>query len=521
MQSSPQKENPVRAEAGTPRANPRLRSRIALLGAAAMIAMGGAFGAAQVLPFSPAIAQSRVAPVAGVASFADVIERVRGAVVSVKVTVGAASDEAFEGEMDRPRGLPRLQPGDPLERFFRQFRDNEQAPRRRSPRRGMSQGSGFIISADGYVVTNNHVVRSAAAVVLTLDNGKTVTARVIGADEKTDLALLKINEAGTYKFVNFGESSPRVGDWVVAIGNPFGLGGTVTAGIVSARGRDIGAGPYDDFLQIDAPVNRGNSGGPTFDLHGNVVGVNTAIYSPSGGSVGIGFAIPASVARNVIASLRDKGSVSRGFIGVQIQPLTDAIAKSLGMPEAKGALIADVQPGLPAAAAGLRAGDIIVQLNGEAIESPRDLARKIASMPPEQTAQITYRRDGAEQKTSLKLATQPNEQRASLDRAPAPDRGSAQLPAPQFGMLLAPAASIPGAGSEGVVVVEIEPDGLAAQQGLRSGDVILEAGGRKITAAGDVTAALEAARKQGRPALLLRVRSGEQTRFVALTTRAS
>ncbi|MBM3607740.1 MAG: trypsin-like serine protease, partial [Alphaproteobacteria bacterium] len=254
MHKSPQIQNAPAA---------RRASRWALLGAVAIFAAGGLFGSLQSVPFSPAIAQSRDVPAAAAAvpSFADVIERVRGAVVSVKVTAGVAANDG-SSRLDRPRGMPRVEPGDPLERFFRQFRDQEgqEAPQRRGGQRRMSQGSGFIVSPDGYVVTNNHVVRNAAAVTLTLGTGKSVTARIVGTDEKTDLALLKINEEGAYPHVTFSDAQPRVGDWVVAIGNPFGLGGTVTAGIVSARGRDIGSGPYDDFLQIDAPVNRGNSG---------------------------------------------------------------------------------------------------------------------------------------------------------------------------------------------------------------------------------------------------------------------
>ncbi|MBM3609033.1 MAG: PDZ domain-containing protein, partial [Alphaproteobacteria bacterium] len=256
------------------------------------------------------------------------------------------------------------------------------------------------------------------------------------------------------------------------------------------------------------------------DLRGNVVGVNTAIYSPSGGSVGIGFAIPANVASNVIASLRDNGSVSRGFIGVQIQQLTPEIAQSMRLPDAKGALIADVQRGLPAEAAGLRAGDVIIAVNKDKVESPRDLARKIAALNPRQRAEITYRRDGSERKASLTLTAQPGERSAALGQT-APRNNNAAVPAGAYGMTLAPAASTPGAGETGAVVVEIAPDGAAARQGLRSGDVILEVAGRKIAAPADVSAALAEARRNGQPAVLVRVRSGENTRFMALAVRAS
>lgn len=517
----------------------------ALLGAAALIAIGGAFGASNVIPFYPAQAQSN-APVtaATMPTFANIIENVRGAVVSVKVTTQTVADEVDPREQFR-RGFPGGPGGsnEQLERFFRQFRGEGMPGAPRGGRRSASQGSGFIISADGYVVTNNHVVRNATEVQLVLDDGRTVAANVVGSDGKTDLALLKIRESGTYKFVNFADNLPRVGDWVVAIGNPFGLGGTVTAGIVSARGRDIGAGPYDDFLQIDAPVNRGNSGGPTFDMNGNVAGVNTAIYSPSGGSVGIGFAIPATVAKSVIASLRENGTVNRGYLGVQIQPVTKEIAQSLRLPNENGALIAEAQPNTPAADAGLRSGDVIVAVNGERIANPRELSRKIASLGPTRKIEVTYSREGAEKTVSVTLAILPNERQASLGReAPgreSPGRGFGRDRGQQddgreprsrlapeggegrYGMTLAPASAVAGGGSEGVVVAEIDPDGAAARQGIRSGDIIIEAAGKKVSTPEDVSRAIADARRAGNRAVMLRVKSGDSTRFVALVTRPS
>ena len=306
----------------------------------------------------------------GPASFADMVDRVKGAVVSVKVNVveKAEADGADSGGGEGlPPGMPPLSPDDPLYRFFKRFGGPNGMPMPQPhPHKGQALGSGFIISSDGYVVTNNHVVENSTEVTLTLEGGKAVPAKIIGVDKKTDLALLKITEAGTYPYVQFSDTMPRVGDWVIAVGNPFGLGGTVTAGIVSARGRDIGSGPYDDYLQIDAAVNRGNSGGPTFNAKGEVVGVNTAIYSPSGGSVGIGFAIPSEVAKDVIVALKDKGSVTRGYIGVQIQPVTQEIAESLGLKSTHGALVAQTQPNTPAAAAGMR----------PATSSPASMARR-------------------------------------------------------------------------------------------------------------------------------------------------
>jgi serine protease Do len=478
--------------------------RAALLGAVALAGVGGFAYQAQM----PAVAQAPALTIPNTAaapgSFAPIVERVRGAVVAVKVKTVETADASDD---EQGGGIPQMRPGDPLERFFRRFGgENSPFGRQQPQRRGQALGSGFIISNDGYVVTNNHVVENAAEVSLTLDDGRTVAAEVVGADKRTDLALLKIKDKGTYQHVNFAKDMPRVGDWVIAVGNPFGLGGTVTAGIISARGRDIGAGPYDDFLQIDASVNRGNSGGPTFNLNGDVVGVNTAIFSPSGGSVGIGFAIPTEVARDVIDSLRSKGSVARGWIGVQIQPVTREIADSLGAREAKGALINDLQPGSPAGAAGLKSGDIITAVNGEKIDGPRELARKIASFGPDKQVDITYLRDGREQRANVRLGALPAEtqQRASLGGAPAERNALTGL-----GLTLAP-------GRDGVVVAEVDPSGAASQMGLKEGDIILEAGGKKVERPADVSAALAAAKKDGRRALLLRVKSGETTRFVAI-----
>src|SRR3989442_5019033 len=271
---------------------------------------------------------------------------------------------ACEGDFRSP-------PNSQMERFFRRFGlpEGNTPEERRAPRNRLvtGQGSGFFIPADGYAVTNNHVVDKADTVEVTADDGKTYTAKVIGTDPRTDIALIKVDGRSDFPYVQLAEKAPRMGDWVLAVGNPFGLGGTVTAGIVSARGRDIGAGPYDDFIQIDAPVNKGNSGGPTFDVDGNVIGVNTAIFSPSGGSIGIAFAIPSDTVKNVVTQLKDKGAVTRGWIGVQIQPVTAEIAESLGLKAAQGALVAEPQAGSPAAPAGILAGDVITTGNGNPV----------------------------------------------------------------------------------------------------------------------------------------------------------
>jgi serine protease Do len=330
-------------------------------------------------------------------SFADLVEKVKPAVVSVRVktqTAAAGSDE---------QSLDDIPPQ--LRRFFR---DQEGARQGKpKPQVGMAQGSGFFVSQDGYVVTNNHVVENAVEVQLVTDAGKTLDAKVVGTDPRTDLALLKVKDAGDYPFVQLAGAKARIGDWVLAIGNPFGLGGTVTAGIVSAQGRDIGSGPYDDFIQIDAPINRGNSGGPTFNQNGEVVGVNTAIYSPSGGNVGIAFAIPASTVKQVVESLKKDGTVARGFIGVQIQPVTTEMADAIGLKDAKGALVAEAQGNGPAAKAGIRRGDTITAVNGEAIKDARELSRKIATFAPGSKATITVYREGKSRDVTFEVGRQP------------------------------------------------------------------------------------------------------------------
>lgn len=351
----------------------------------------------------PARAELRVMdqPVQGMPSLAGVIEKVKPAVVSVRVKIQNAVAK------DDDDGMSQLPPQ--IRRFFKEFGEQNvpQRPGRGERQLTQAQGSGFFISADGYLVTNNHVVENAASVQVVLDNGDTMDAKVIGTDPKTDLALLKV-DGKDLPYVRTAKERPHVGDWVVAVGNPFGLGGTVTSGIVSAMHRDIGQGPYDDFLQIDASVNRGNSGGPTFNLAGEVVGVNTAIYSPSGGSVGIAFAIPANTVDKVVGDLKDKGSVSRGFVGVQIQPVTKEIAEAIGLKEAKGALVAEAVASGPAAKAGIKTGDTITAINGEPISEPKDLSKKIAAVSPGQSVDATVYRSGKERQVKIEVERQPS-----------------------------------------------------------------------------------------------------------------
>src|SRR5450631_1492296 len=446
--------------------------------------------------------------------FADIVEKVKPAVISVRVKVdgGAQTDGLTSDEV--PPGLRE---------FFRRFGmpdmpNGQQGPHGMPQGHGRNvitgQGSGFFISGDGYAVTNNHVVDKAESVQVTADDGKVFTAKVIGADPRTDLALIKV-EGGPFPYVKLSDKSPRIGDWVLAVGNPFGLGGTVTAGIVSARGRDIGAGAYDDFIQIDAPVNKGNSGGPTFDTEGNVIGVNTAIFSPSGGSVGIAFAIPADTVKTVIAQLKEHGSVTRGWIGVQIQPVTQEIADSLGLKKAEGALVAEPQANGPAAKAGIEAGDIITTVNGDQVKDARDLAKKIGSLAPKATVKLAVVHKGSEKTVSLTLGELPNakEARASSSEG-TNDNGATDMG--KLGLTLAPAARVAGAGSEGVVVTGVDSSGVAADRGFSTGDVILEIAGKSVSTPADVRNLVASARTEGKHSVLVRVKSGGNTRFVAL-----
>jgi serine protease Do len=361
-------------------------------------------------------------------------------------------------------------------------------------------------------VTNNHVVDHAQSVKVTTDDGTIYTAKVIGTDKKTDLALIKVDGKKDFTYVKFADALPRVGDWVVAVGNPFGLGGTVTAGIVSARGRDIGAGPYDDYIQIDAPINKGNSGGPAFDMNGNVIGVNTAIYSPSGGSVGIGFDIPSATAKLVVAQLKDKGYVTRGWLGVQVQPVTADIGDSLGLKQARGAMVDNPQDGSPAAKAGIEAGDVITAVNGADVMDARDLARNISMIAPGTSVKLEVLHQGQAKTLTVALGEMPNDRQASAGEQQARDMAGT----PRLGLQLAPAADVDGSGDKGVVVTAIDPDGPAAEHGFRTGDIILNVAGKSVSSVGDVRAALNAAKDSGKHSVLMRVKTADATRFVAL-----
>ena len=504
--------------ASAPAPKPRILSarRLVLLASVAGLGAAVLFGGADFLPKATGPALSTIAYAQGVQrpmGFADIVDKVKPAVISVRVKVASNPKMmGFEGD------LPAA-PNSQIERFFRRFGmpegTNPDDPRG-TPRNRMvtGQGSGFFITADGYAVTNNHVVDKADTVEVTTDEGKTYSAKVIGTDPRTDLALIKVEGRNDFPVVKLAEGAPRIGDWVLAVGNPFGLGGTVTAGIVSARGRDIGAGPYDDFIQIDAPVNKGNSGGPTFDVDGNVIGVNTAIFSPSGGSVGIAFAIPATTVKTVVNQLKDSGKVSRGWIGVQIQPVTADIADSIGMKQSEGALVAEPQANSPAAKAGIVAGDVITAVNGTAIKDAKELARQIGGMAPGASVKLTVWRKGEEKTISLTLGELPKEREA---RAALPDNSSPSgTEVPRLGLTLAPAGQVAGSGSEGVVVTEVDPNGLASEHGFKTGDVILEVAGKKVANPDEVRNVRGEVNKDGKKTVLMRVKSGEATKFVAV-----
>jgi serine protease Do len=494
-----------------------MASVVAGLGVA-VYGFGPSHGPADIFS-SPAHAQvnNEVRKVAQPIGFADIVEQVKPSVISVKVNINEKVSSKDDNNDDSP-----FQPGSPMERFFRRFGGPDGMPPglRGTPRgRGAvtGQGSGFFISADGFAVTNNHVVDGADKVEVTTDDGKTFKAKVIGTDARTDLALIKVEGGSSFPFAKLSESKPRIGDWVLAVGNPFGLGGTVTAGIVSASGRDIGNGPYDDFIQIDAPVNKGNSGGPAFNTEGEVMGVNTAIYSPSGGSVGIAFSIPASTVKSVIAQLKDKGSVSRGWIGVQIQPVTADIADSLGLKKAEGALVAEPQANGPAAKAGIESGDVITAVNGESVKDARELARTIGGLAPGNSVKLDVLHKGQNKVLNLTLGQLPNSLEAKADNDN-DDKGSATrgTDVPKLGLTVAPANSVAGAGKDGVVVTEVDPKSAAAERGFKEGDVILEVAGKTVANAGEVREAINAARADNKNSVLMRVKSGGSARFVAL-----
>ena len=437
--------------------------------------------------------------------FTELVRRVKPAVVSVRVKEPGPAELVPDDDFANPFK------GTPFEKLFRNFGGRWKL----RPVPVEAQGSGFFISEDGYIVTNNHVVDNATEVQVVTDSGDVLKATVAGTDKLTDLALLKVESDRKFPFVALSHDKPEIGQWIVAMGNPFGLGGTVTAGIVSARSRNIGEGPYDDFLQIDAPINRGNSGGPTFNMKGEVIGVNTAIFSPSGGSVGIAFDIPASTVESVIPQLQKTGYVRRGWLGVQIQPVTREIADSLGLKEAEGALITAPQPGSPAEGAGLKSGDIITAVNGETVKDARDLARKIAGTAPGTQVTLTVVREGKTETFKLKIG-----HLMEREARHEPRRQNKHSQIGKLGLELVPAYEAEGAGSEGLLIAGVEPGSEAANLGLTEGDVILKAGGKTVSTPGELRDALEAAKAAGRKFALLLVRHRQNEIYVAVPVSA-
>ncbi|WP_375619342.1 Do family serine endopeptidase [Bartonella sp. TS25HLJMH] len=447
--------------------------------------------------------------------FADIVAQVKPAVVAVQVKSNKKKEDRFFSNFFSGPGLDQLPDQHPLKRFFKEFYDFDKPKNKFSHQsrrlRPIAFGSGFFISSDGYIVTNDHVISDGTSYTVVLDDGTELNAKLIGKDPKTDLAVLKVSDKRKFSYVDFGDDSKlRVGDWVVAIGNPFGLGGTVTAGIVSARGRDIGTGVYDDFIQIDAAVNRGNSGGPTFDLNGKVVGVNTAIFSPSGGNVGIAFAIPAATVKQVVQQLIEKGSVQRGWLGVQIQPVTKEISDSIGLKEAKGALVTDPLKG-PAEKAGIKAGDVIISVNNEKVADARELAKRIANIKPGETVTIGIWRSGKEESIKVKLASMSEDESKKEASKHSNERGDLDETLEDYGLIV-----IPSDDGVGVVVTDVDTDSDAADKGIRPGDTIVTVNNKPVKKVSDIVSTIKNAQQLGRKAILLQVRTNDQNRFVAL-----
>ncbi|QFY59518.1 Do family serine endopeptidase [Rhizobium grahamii] len=484
------------------------------------------------LQITPSHAEAVKVQAPSVPSFANVVDAVSPAVVSVRVEsrVNPVADDEGNGfSFDfNGRGFDDLP--DALKPFFRQFGEQGPQGHRGGPPgkhfgqpdskgrlRPVAQGSGFFISEDGYIVTNNHVVSDGSAFVAVMNDGTELDAKLIGKDPRTDLAVLKVDAKGRkFTYVNWADDhNVRVGDWVVAVGNPFGLGGTVTAGIVSARGRDIGSGPYDDYLQVDAAVNRGNSGGPTFNLNGEVVGINTAIFSPSGGSVGIAFAIPASTAKDVVADLMKDGTVSRGWLGVQIQPVTKDIADSLGLSEANGALVVAPQDGSPGQKAGMKAGDVVTALNGEPVKDARDLSRRIGAMQPGKKVELSIWRAGKAQSLQVELGTLPADQKDASndtgDQAPETQAPASEKALADLGLTVGPSDD-----GKGLQITGIDPNSDAADKGIKEGEKITSVNNQEVSTADDVVKLLNQAKKDGRTRALFQILSKDGSRFVAL-----
>jgi serine protease Do len=452
-------------------------------------------------------------------SFADLVERVAPAVVTVTVEENVSPAAAQFNPADLP---------EPFRDFFNQFGGQGQGlggqgggRQFAQPHKAVSMGSGFIIDKSGLLVTNNHVVENAKKITVKLKDGREYTAKLIGTDAATDVALLKVKSDNPLPSVEFGDDrQARVGDWVIAVGNPFGLSNTVTAGIISSIGRDVGNGPYTDYIQIDAPINRGNSGGPTFDIQGKVIGMNSMIYSPSGGSVGIGFAIPSSTIHDVVAQLQSHGRVARGWLGVQIQSVTPELAASVGSKESKGAIIANTVPGGPAAKAGFVQGDIVLAVNGKSIEDSRDLSRRVASLPAGATASFTVIHDGSQKTLQAKIGPRKEEKEAS--NAPQQQQDNLAGTGQAMGLTLSAVTDdlrrtfSLDQGVNGVVITKVDPNSDAADKGLEPGEVVVAVANKSVRTPQDIKSRITEAHAAGRKSVLVLVSGENGERFVAL-----
>ena len=460
-------------------------------------------------------------------SFADLAEKLLPSVVNISTTQTMKSDRGHEHAGPE---IPQFPPGSPFEEFFRDFFDHGMPKSGRpeaQPRKATSLGSGFIIDPSGVVVTNNHVIADADEITVILHDDTNLKAEVIGRDSKTDIALLKVKTDKALPALTWGDSDvARVGDWVLAIGNPFGLGGTVTAGILSARQRDINSGPYDDFLQTDASINRGNSGGPMFNMDGRVIGINTAIFSPSGGSIGIGFAIPSSIAKEVVAELQSESdhTVHRGWLGVRIQAVTDEIAESLGLDKARGALVASVTEKGPAQSAGIQAGDVVLSFDGRPVGDMKRLPRLVAETPVDKTVPVTIWRKREEATVQVKIGRlEESDQQLAGTQEPLKKGEKAQAGVVRtLGLTLSSVTpelkekfSLADA-SKGVVVVDVAKDSAAAAKGVRPGDMIMEAAQEEVSNPSEISNRIDEAKKSGRKSILLLVERQGDLRFVAV-----
>jgi len=489
---------------------------------------GAAIGLAALLIVAPAaLVSSPSAARPAPDGFADLADRLLPSVVNISTTQTVKSDRG--GEHAGPE-IPQFPPGSPFEQFFRDFFDHGMPKSGRpeaQPRKATSLGSGFIIDPAGYIVTNNHVIADADEITVILHDDTNLKAELVGRDTKTDIAVLKVNSDKPLIAAGWGDSdASRVGDWVLAIGNPFGLGGSVTAGILSARQRDINSGPYDDFLQTDASINRGNSGGPMFNMDGQVIGINTAIYSPSGGSIGIGFAIPSALAKAVVEELRGETdhTVHRGWLGVRIQAVTDEIAESLALDKAHGALIASVSENGPAQTAGIQAGDVVVSFDGKPVGDMRRLPRLVAETPVDKTVPITIWRKHGETTLQVKIGRleESDQQQANAQEPPKKAGTDQSGIVKTLGLTLSNITpelkekySLAD-DSKGVVVVEVAKDSPAAAKGVRPGDMIMEAAQEEVKNPGEISSRIDEAKKSGRKSILLLVERQGDLRFVAL-----